>query len=343
MSNNISLSCKSTRCSNLELLRIVSMLLVMVVHYIPVRKNMEAAMDLGFLHSVVTLELNSLAIVCVNCFILISGYFGIRWKLRSFASLLFQMLFWAVAGVVIAELLAMSQLTEPVSLGAAVKSLGSWYQGRWFVSAYIFLYVLSPIINAFVEKCSANELGKYILLFYLFSTIYGYICRSMEFATGLSAVSLVGIYLIGAYLRKSDLKILKCDKWLDMAAYLGIGALMVLISIILRHMGISKSIYGYLNPMVIVMSVCLFQFFRKLEIRQNKVINWFAAGSFAAFLLHCHPCVGDTYDIVHQQIGGVKFALVYSLLYIIAVFVFAVVIDRLRIVIFRMFSSVFRR
>ena len=85
------------RSSNIELLRILSMFLVLMIHYIPSRTlpthDTLAHDTLGTLFD---LELRSISFVCVNCFILISGYFGIRWKLKSFSNLLFQILFWAI-------------------------------------------------------------------------------------------------------------------------------------------------------------------------------------------------------------------------------------------------------
>ncbi len=78
------------RSSNIELLRILSMFLVLTIHYIPYRTlpthDTLAHDTLGTLFD---LELRSISFVCVNCFILISGYFGIRWKLKSFSNLLF--------------------------------------------------------------------------------------------------------------------------------------------------------------------------------------------------------------------------------------------------------------
>ena len=46
----------------------------------------------------------STSICAVNVFIMISGYFGIKWKFRSFFNLIFQLLFYsfAVYGVCVA-------------------------------------------------------------------------------------------------------------------------------------------------------------------------------------------------------------------------------------------------
>lgn len=89
---------KNIRESNFELLRIVLMLLVLLIHYTPVRiVDMTGGISLtdSIWQDLANLELKSLSIVCVNCFVLISGYFGIKLKLRSFLNLIFQMVYWS--------------------------------------------------------------------------------------------------------------------------------------------------------------------------------------------------------------------------------------------------------
>ena len=75
---------------------------------------------------------------------------------------------------------------------------------RWFIEAYIGLYILAPMINRFIEKSTHRELGIFILAFYLFSTLFGYLGKAYDFNKGMSIISLVGLYLIGAYLRRKQ-------------------------------------------------------------------------------------------------------------------------------------------
>lgn len=325
---------KRVRDSNLELLRIVSMFLVLIIHYIPTRGavTLESLSD-NFWYSLGSLELRSLSFVCVHCFILLSGFFGIHWRFKSFASLLFQILFWGILGYLIA-------MTLPIPYGnGSLEFVGwvNWIRERWFISAYLLLYILSPILNAFIKKCTEQELGKYILVFYLFSTIYGYFIKSYEFNAGTSAVSLFGLYLVGAYLKKTTLPIATWNKWYDLSMYLGIGAIMVLISILLLKLGIQSSIYGYLNPLVILESIFLFQFFRKYNIPYNRIINWIAASAFAAYLFHYHCFLCDNYFKILNDINtNSNYPFIAAMLFIIIVFFVAIFIDKIRILLFKL-------
>lgn len=73
------------RQSNIELLRIVSMLLILIVHIDGASLGLPQPM--GDITSITTrdwwrLIVESISIIGVNCFVLILGYFGIRasWK-----------------------------------------------------------------------------------------------------------------------------------------------------------------------------------------------------------------------------------------------------------------------
>lgn len=87
---------KPHRQVNIELLRIFSMLMVLVIHY-NVATNGQTTHEMVMaepLKAVGIASLKSLSFICVNCFIIISGYFGIRWKWKSLCNYLFQIAFW---------------------------------------------------------------------------------------------------------------------------------------------------------------------------------------------------------------------------------------------------------
>ena len=178
------------------------MALVLLIHYIPSRgAPSPESIRTDFWDTLLNLELRSIAFVCVNCFVLISGYFGIRWKVKSFSGLIFQIAFWLLAGVLISKVLDSSSFSDWFS------SCYEYIRARWFISAYLCLYILAPMINDFADRRSQRQLGIYILVFYIFSTIYGYLCLAKEFNEGMSMISLIGIYLTGTYIRRYSLRI----------------------------------------------------------------------------------------------------------------------------------------
>lgn len=323
-------SAKRLRESSLELLRIVAMMLVLLIHYVPTRDiPTPQSVNEHFLDTFINLELRSISFVCVNCFILISGYFGIKWRLKSFGNLIFQILFWLAVGVVIGFLL------KPENEIGLVSSCFGYVSARWFVSAYICLYIMAPVLNAFIENSTKRKLGYYLLLFYSFSTIFGYLILSKEFNEGMSMISLIGIYLTGAFLRKYSLPITGLKAWQDFLIYMCLGLVLLFCNIIVLKLGINKSLYGYLNPLVILSSVYLFLFFKKLNIGYVPIVNFVAVSSFAVYLFHMHPLIYGKYQELCCRINQFNYwTPVFILGFFISIFFFCVIVDRLRILMF---------
>lgn len=184
-----------TRNSNIELLRITAMLLVLVVHADFFSLSEPKANDIieDPVLSFVRFFVESCSIVCVNAFVLISGWFSIKPKVERFCNFFFQVVFFSVL------------LYFP--FGSYYKSPGEWITivlgfQYWFVRAYIILYLLSPVLNSFVNTAKRKQLLLFILLFYLVQTIYGwYLGKAAWFDKGYSPLSFFGLYLIGRYLR----------------------------------------------------------------------------------------------------------------------------------------------
>ena len=90
----------NSRLSNIELLRIICMFFVVLLNF----NNHGANKDLIFFTGDLTLQntlghlIESFAIIAVNCFVLISGYLGISFKIRNILKLYLQCFFIGVIG-----------------------------------------------------------------------------------------------------------------------------------------------------------------------------------------------------------------------------------------------------
>lgn len=87
------------RDSNIELLRILSILLVMILHanYLALDPPSQAAISSSYGNAFIQVYIEALSCVCVNVFILISGWFGIHFKIVRLAELIFQVLFISIS------------------------------------------------------------------------------------------------------------------------------------------------------------------------------------------------------------------------------------------------------
>ena len=159
---------KKVRQSNVELLRIIAMVMVLILHadYFSLGAPTQCEITESPMTSIIRIVIESMSIVAVNVFVLISGWFGIHPTLRRFSSFMFQVIFFVCA---IAMLMG--------DYGG--RPLGGWFVlllgwNYWFVKAYIILYLFSPILNVFIGNVSKQQLLGVILSFYSVQTIYGW-------------------------------------------------------------------------------------------------------------------------------------------------------------------------
>ena len=156
----------SSRASNFELLRILAMLLILVLHanFLTFRFPSQVAIHTRPLLALGQVWSEALAIVGVNVFILISGYFSIRARIKGIVNLLFQALFYTFGVYCTLMILGI----EPFDQGTFVDSLMPLHrESEWFLPTYLSLMLFAPLLNAFVEHTDEQELRYYLLLFFL--------------------------------------------------------------------------------------------------------------------------------------------------------------------------------
>ena len=169
MNNHLSSITKGPRQSNFELLRIIAMLLVLVVHADFLANGTPSSHEFisDPLNAFTRTVIQSIAIVCVNVFVLISGWFGIKPSLKGISSFIFQCLFFYV-GIYIINVLFFK---APVSIIELRKCLFfAPESGLWFVLAYVMLYILSPILNTFINSIPKIQYKRFLMYFIVFQS-----------------------------------------------------------------------------------------------------------------------------------------------------------------------------
>lgn len=147
----------------------------------------------------------SVSIIAVNVFVLISGWFGIRFKIVRLSELIFQILFFGLLVYVI-MLVASSIVHTNVR-----KELFNIFimKDFWFAKEYLVLYIFSPVLNAFVEKADRKQFSLFLISFYFVQTLHGFITESSWFFYGNSPLSFIGLYLLARYIRLPPPKLLQ--------------------------------------------------------------------------------------------------------------------------------------
>lgn len=316
------------RQSNIELLRIVAMFLVLVVH--------SDFWSLGspkypeFLSSpanaIIRTMIESISIVCVNIFVLISGWFGIRFGKKGLLNFIFQCGYF-LFGIYIFLLLTGQVPLSPKGVAGCL----CLTKANWFIRAYVGLYLLSPVLNIFTEHVSKKMFKNVLILFFLFQTIYGWTNAAKFVELGYSTFSFIGLYLLARYIRKYNSTSLTAWGGTIYVVTIVINAILYYLAVRFR---LPVDVYAYVNPLVILGALGLFGFFWRMRISANKFINWIAKSSFAVFLLHTNPNIGvPIFQVkvieLYNTYSGLG-CLVMLLIFLLVVFFISVLLDQPR-------------
>lgn len=209
------------RQSNMELLRIVSMLYVLVLHanlmHIPTSENLhEAPVETFF-----RVFCEAVAIVAVDVFVLISGWFGIHFSFKKLGALCFQVLFFSLGFFLVFLMISPSDALTIDKIKGVFLLNGDY----WFVKTYIILFLLSPVLNAFIEHATKEQFLAVLTSYYAFHTIYGWLMdASVSFTmNGTTGLSFIGLYLLGRYLNIYKPWFTSFQRKYDITVYLGGG------------------------------------------------------------------------------------------------------------------------
>ena len=334
----------SSRASNFELLRILAMLLILVLHanFLTFRFPSQVAIHTRPLLALGQVWSEALAIVGVNVFILISGYFAIRARIKGIVSLLFQALFYTFGVYCTLVLLGV----EPFGKSELIGSLMPLNRkAEWFLPTYLGLMLFSPLLNAFAQHTDERGLRHFLLLFFLIEFLLGFMNDQLEVKDGYSLFSFAGIYLVGRYLRLYPERIKGWRGRSFLFAYIGITLAQSLALILYAYISkesimaspLTYKFLRYVSPINIFASILLFLSFSRLQL-QSKVINWISSSTLAVYLIHCNPRLIGRYTGfikgLNEQHPTGTFILL-ALGFILAVFVGSIVIDKLRLLLWQ--------
>ena len=273
--------------SNLYLLRIISILMILTLHYLNasiggfINNN-----ELSQTNKIIVNVIESICIISVNIFVITSGYFLIEKKpvikVRKAINIVATIVFYAVIFAIIALILNLNEFNIDF-IKTFIKSITD----RWFTTIYIILLFIYPYINKLISNIDKNKYLLLIMILLFFFTVcptLGFTVTVKDFGYGI--INFVILYLIGGYIRKY------CDDKFQKNSI--IIPLWIITIIIISVMSFKTgNMWNYNNTLVIIAAILLFFIFRNLNIKNNKLINYCAGFSLDIYLIH-----GNTF-IVH--------------------------------------------
>jgi len=264
------------RQSNFELLRLVSMFYIVLYHFLrwfvqdnPAHSSLQA----------LWLPLH----VGVVCFVLISGFFRIKPSSKGLIRLITMVLVYSLPGIII-DIRNAENWREVVNSFMFLS-----HTNYWFVKTFLGLYLLSPLVNAFLDH-STIKVKWYTLVVTGAISVYFYSftkCRLYE--EGKNLVNFLFLYQLGQMLSYYANQWKRIKLWKLLGAYVLLNLILVLSYYKTIHTPLGGLIwrlsFSYNSPLLIINAVLLFMIFGHLSFT-SFVLNRVASGVFAIYLIH---------------------------------------------------------
>ncbi|MBQ8000426.1 MAG: acyltransferase [Ruminococcus sp.] len=295
-----SLLLEKKRNYGIDLLRIISMFLVVCMHVLGKENILDNLTNGTWLYYSVWL-LYTLAYPAVNCYALISGYVGYtsHHKYSNIINLHFQVWFYSFLGFSVGCVMSSGE----VGVVSAVKALFPVrYNTYWYYTAYFCLFFFMPLLNKIFEglnKASATKLVVSVTVIYsILPTVY--MRDFIGLSGGYSFLWLLILYIIGVYVRKY--RVFEKSSKRNLFLWL-VGSLLVtwlskvvieLISeTVLGVVMFQDLLFSYISPTVLLSAVLILGLFSKVRFKNsiNKLITFIAPLTFGIYLLHENPFI----------------------------------------------------
>ncbi len=282
---------KTSRNSAIELLRIISMLLIVGHHY--------SVYGGGYITGV-PLE-NKIVIdllmiggqLGVSLFVLISAYFMSTQTQYKWKHIVKTVITVTVFSVLL-YVFAFATSKEAFSLTGFFKSFFPVvYAKWWFATTYTLLMLIAPLLSRIIQKMSQKLHAKLILLLVImWSVIPTFTTATFDCS---DLIWFVCLYFVAGYIRKYPLKYLKTAKrsaystavWLLLI--MGSIAVFDLLGERISFFSSHSVYFTAINMLpLFLLAASLFLLFLNLPAFNCKVINILAGSMFGVYLIHDH-------------------------------------------------------
>ncbi len=265
------------RNSNIEMLRIISMLLIITLHMTQCDKRFNSLLSNGPItfntYSIIVLKL--LANIGVSLFALITGFYGVKFSSKKLFYIIHKTWFYSL---LIAFVFLILGDINIINLAHYFIPLNS---GHWYITAYVFLLLLMPLIKNNIDNMYQNHLKRWLMI----TGILLYAFRWLGLDIGTNIILLIFLYCLGRYIAKLDIEKLKRIKYAFLS--LSIFSLLVIsLLITILHSELLLKLFGSnFSPLTLCFSTSIFIFFISKKYYTNFIINKLATAALSSYII----------------------------------------------------------
>lgn len=276
------------RESNLELFRIITMLLIIAHHYVVNSELMSADGPIASApasgRSLFLLLFGAWGKAGINCFLMITGYFMCKSQItpKKFAKLVGEWLFYRYS----IHFIFIVSGCETLTLRSCIEIFVPITQiAQNFTSCFVIFWLFIPFLNKLITNITERQ-HCYLLMLLGFTYVFlGTLHRvAMNYVTWFMV-----LYFIASYIR------LYPKKWMNSKSVCGI---MLLLSTALSSASVivcaetGHSAFMLVtdsNTFLAVMTgISAFLFFKNIKVPCSRIINTIASSAFGVLCIHAH-------------------------------------------------------
>lgn len=278
------------RKTSIELLRVISMLLVVAFHWELHGYGDQIYCSPISVNQIFSFFIGSWGSMGVDLFFIISSYFLVKSdsiKISKIISLIIKVSIYGTTIVLLANALGI----VPFNAIATITSvLGVFAYQYWFITVYLIVYIMFPCLNKLINSLSL----KYYAVI-LFTLIYATYVNSFVFGNELLGRLACGftIYFIIGFLEKyNEYNIFERFK-LSGTVFAIMGV--IVLEVMLSYLGtyINPVFYGCIrriqitqSPIMLVTALFIFYLIKNANMGFNRMINFLGKYSVGAYMLH---------------------------------------------------------
>lgn len=287
----------NTRNYSLDLLRIISMMMVIILHFnqgsgFLKNTELEGSMTYTYIWST-----EFLCIGAVNIFVLLSGYFMIKsqFKLKKVIKFEIQVLSYSVLIYIIAIIFNITVFNKDIAIYSILPLTTARY---WFMTSFIGLYIISPFLNMLLLKLNKKQYQYLVAVLVCIFSLVVSIYRNNTYigsGNGYNIAWFIVLYIIAGYIRLHFNKEVK--KRTCIATIFFIVIIQMLIKTFLSNssiellQGIEQNSLAYSNILNVILALAFLMLFKNIEIKGKvitKLISKITPLLLGVFLFHTH-------------------------------------------------------
>ena len=332
------------RLVNLDLLKVVSMIMIVCLHYLGKSDVLKVA-TLNDANFYLAWFAEILSIVGANCFVLCSGYLMSenRFKFSKLIYLWLQIVSINLVFVIVARLTGNYEFVPRTILHVLMPISFKEY---WYISAYFIFYMLSPFLIWAVNKLTLEQHKKLVIALVIIFTVNPFQWTKID--RGYDFVWFCVLFFVASYIRRAEVFKKRVRTYLSYYLLIALVLMVInlLVTILSKRIDVVKNIEvrNYNFIFTFLLSLMFFAAFKNMKIKRERfagMITFLSSLTLGVYLIHENKFIRDFFwkkIIAPLDFFDTPYFILHMIVCVLAVFFVCAFLEYFRQLLFKLFG-----